>query len=757
MHIGLPSAQLTPEQKRRLIFRDVARFLSNAAGPLGTLLVVDDLQWAGSDALDLLESLLRSDAPLRVLGAYRSTEVPPQHPLAGLLAGLVSTGQATTLPLDPLKDDAAAQLLRDLLAGQEVAEQQVMQVVRRAEGVPLYLVSFAQALPVAGLPAWGTEVPADLAQLIRQRVVSLPEPAQELLSIAAVAGRRVLRRVLYALARQPDERMLVALDTLTASALLVEEEEHSYRFSHDLVREVVEAGLSLARRANLHGRIGATLEALFPATQQGTSDEHLDELAYHFAGSEETDKALLYLERAGDAARKRFAYAAAEGYYRELVGRLEQLQRMGESGRIGVKLGQVLTIAGRYGEALAALERAAEVCAAAGDLEGETQAVAQIGEVHFARSTPGEGILRLHRMLEARRRSDRIPVLSPGLAWMTLQLARLLWIDIRYQEGAEVAARAVALGRALGDDRLVANAEIMHATALVTLCRFMDALPILQKVLPLAESVGDGRAVGWALNTLGGIYLATGDWKNNLACRERALEVGRQYGDLQAVAYALQELGRAAFLHGRWSRAHEYFQHAEAVSRELGRSSIAPFPPLELGRLCLAEGAWERAAHYLAEAIDHAEANGDLQTLCAAHQLLAERDIRAAHPERVPPRLQPLLDRLGRQAGASPLLATLAWAYLEMGEVAESAVQVAAGLAPQLMKNGVVDRILALRVKGTILACQDRWNDAVSAFEEALDLARHSAYPYAEAQLCFAYGKALGNRGAPQQARERLE
>ena len=34
----------------------VARFLANVAGPAGTLLVLDDLQWAGPDALDLLVS-----------------------------------------------------------------------------------------------------------------------------------------------------------------------------------------------------------------------------------------------------------------------------------------------------------------------------------------------------------------------------------------------------------------------------------------------------------------------------------------------------------------------------------------------------------------------------------------------------------------------------------------------------------------------------------------------------------------------------
>jgi len=63
-----------PPQRQRLLLAAVARYLANGAGPSGTLLVLDDLQWAGVDALDLLESLLRTPGAqaLRVVGAYRA-------------------------------------------------------------------------------------------------------------------------------------------------------------------------------------------------------------------------------------------------------------------------------------------------------------------------------------------------------------------------------------------------------------------------------------------------------------------------------------------------------------------------------------------------------------------------------------------------------------------------------------------------------------------------------------------------------------
>ena len=72
----LPAWRVAPEQERRLMEGAVLRYLANNAAPAGVLLVLDDLQWAGADALDLLVLLLQeADFPLRVVGAYRDTEV----------------------------------------------------------------------------------------------------------------------------------------------------------------------------------------------------------------------------------------------------------------------------------------------------------------------------------------------------------------------------------------------------------------------------------------------------------------------------------------------------------------------------------------------------------------------------------------------------------------------------------------------------------------------------------------------------------
>src|SRR6201986_1558991 len=67
---GGAAAGVRPEQQRRLLVSSAGGLLPAAAGPAGTLLVLDDLHWAGPDAVDLLAALLAAaGSPLRVIGA----------------------------------------------------------------------------------------------------------------------------------------------------------------------------------------------------------------------------------------------------------------------------------------------------------------------------------------------------------------------------------------------------------------------------------------------------------------------------------------------------------------------------------------------------------------------------------------------------------------------------------------------------------------------------------------------------------------
>jgi hypothetical protein len=81
--------------------------------------LLDDLQRAGPDALDLPATLIRSAEPgdqspwggaggLRLVAAYRDSEVRPADPLGQLLADLAQAGLAQHHALDPLAAEGHA-------------------------------------------------------------------------------------------------------------------------------------------------------------------------------------------------------------------------------------------------------------------------------------------------------------------------------------------------------------------------------------------------------------------------------------------------------------------------------------------------------------------------------------------------------------------------------------------------------------------------------------------------------------------------
>src|SRR5260221_1216531 len=287
-----------PEQEQRLLFAAVERYLSDIAGANGTILVLDDLQWAGADGLRLAARLLRRAGArhIRILGAYRSTDVPPGHPLSTLVADLAREDLVAHLELAPLERRDAAALVSALLheslreASGNGRRRLVERIVERTGGVPSFLVSYTgwwqtlaqrrrQREPGEGTESDARERAADWAparpeeiedlpwnvtQSVRERVATLPTSAQELLGVAAIVGKPASGALLAAAAGRSEEDALLALEAACQAGLLVEEHEASgptrYRFAHDLIGEVVEAALGAWRRTVLHRQVAMGLE-----------------------------------------------------------------------------------------------------------------------------------------------------------------------------------------------------------------------------------------------------------------------------------------------------------------------------------------------------------------------------------------------------------------------------------------------------------------------------------------------------------------
>lgn len=322
----LPQWTLPQEQERRLIFAAVARFLGNVAGPAGILLALDDLQWAGEDALDLLNALMRAqpERPVRVVGVYRDTDVRPQDPLGTLIVSLARDGALAQRKITPLPRADAGSLLNALLDGaDEIKDAAVVErVLQRSGGVPFFLVSCARGLRTGALSGTVEDVPWDAAQSVRLRMATLPEAAQLLMGVASVVGRIASRALLAEVMERAEEETLTLAEAVCETRLMREEGPDAYQFTHDIIRSVAYDGLSAGRRRLLHQRIA---DALMRGVSGGAAHEGIAE---HYEQAGDTAKAIAQLERAAAQAHSAGAFLDARAYMERAIALVGEDERM---------------------------------------------------------------------------------------------------------------------------------------------------------------------------------------------------------------------------------------------------------------------------------------------------------------------------------------------------------------------------------------------------------------------------------------------
>jgi hypothetical protein len=165
------------------------------------LLVIEDLHWADRSTRDLLAFLVRTLRGGRValVASYRSDELHRRHPLRPLLAELVRIPDLERIELAPFGRVELAEHLQ-AVAGHPVPATVLDRILSRSEGNAF----FAEELVAAGAIRADIALPDALADVLLGRIETLSELAQEVLKVAAVAGRRVGHQLLVAAAGRPE-------------------------------------------------------------------------------------------------------------------------------------------------------------------------------------------------------------------------------------------------------------------------------------------------------------------------------------------------------------------------------------------------------------------------------------------------------------------------------------------------------------------------------------------------------------------------
>jgi predicted ATPase len=301
-------------------------------GPL--VLVVEDVHWADRSTRDLLAFLVRNLRRERVLVVvtYRNDE-PGQQRLGPYLAELDRNSSVERIELSRLDQAQTTAQLVGILGAAPAADL-VEAVFARSEGNPF----FTEEL-LAVLRAGSGELPATLRDLLRGRVQTLPDHARQVLTVVAVAGRRVPHPLLASVAGLDDRRLDRALRAAVAHQLLVTRPgQDDYEVRHALLGEVIAGDLLPGERSRLHARYARALTDQLELAGVPT-EVAAAELAVHWDAAGEPTRALPARVNAGMAAERGPAFTEAHQHFAralELWGQVPDPGRPAGLDRVGL-------------------------------------------------------------------------------------------------------------------------------------------------------------------------------------------------------------------------------------------------------------------------------------------------------------------------------------------------------------------------------------------------------------------------------------
>jgi predicted ATPase len=324
------------------VFQQFIRVFCSTDHPL--VIFLDDLQWADSATLKLIELMLLDEQTqaLFLIGAYRDNEVNPTHPLVFTLERLRKQGAVlqeiilAPLTLEPLSQLIAETLHQDVDSVRALAKL----VLRKTEGNPFFVGEFLRMLHSGNLltfdvalSSWQWNIAQIQAQNVTDNVVELlllklqklPEGTQQMLRFAACVGAEFDLETLAIVCEKSPQA--ISLDLLAAiqteliqplseldENLLVQE----YKFLHDRVQQAAYALIDESQKQIVHLQIGRNL---LGRTLPEHLSERLFEIVDHlnhgteliFDQAERNEIARLNLI-VGQKAKGAIAYSTARNY-----------------------------------------------------------------------------------------------------------------------------------------------------------------------------------------------------------------------------------------------------------------------------------------------------------------------------------------------------------------------------------------------------------------------------------------------------------
>lgn len=579
---GPPSAPLSPDVglERSRLFTSVLWVLHAIGQRQAVVLVLEDVHWADSSSLDLLNYLARTAASERLLIVLTCRDDDALAWDADVRRGLRElsrTPMVRDLHLQPLSDEQVRELLTTSQVRLPAADQD--RVVRLCDGNPFMALELAAHDEVGGAT---TEA---LRQVLLGPVDELPDDARFALHVATVLGESMAPEVLELAIESAGGDAAAALRLLVQRGLLVEGAER-YRFRHailreSVLREMLRSEQTAAHRAAVNGlrRFG-----------EGGSAAVLAQLAHHLVAAGDHTAALPAVMAAADHARRVYAFAQARrelARVREVLwDRVADPERLSglSAAELARREAEMARWAGDPSGAVTLLHSCLETLPPTGPDRARLEL--ELGEASWAVGDPAAGLAACERGEAALASVPGEPALQ---ARVLAAMAGGLVMTGRYDSGRRAAERAIALAVESGGARTRLQARITLAIIIARQGDFEAGVGQLRECLVEAVAADAFKAVVRCYGNLAFLHSTAGRLEDVLAIAADGERACRRFGPLLLVAPTLAENWvHALVATGRWDEAAEV---ADDLQQHWAAEGMALALHLQLAQVAAARGS----------------------------------------------------------------------------------------------------------------------------------------------------------------------
>jgi class 3 adenylate cyclase/tetratricopeptide (TPR) repeat protein len=562
---------MAAEARRRYTFEALRALTIASSARRPMVFAIEDLHWIDPASQDFLRYLAENStrAPVLILVTHRPGYAPPW----------ADRSYYSQIALAPLSESDSERVVESVLGIRSLPTAIKALVCQKAEGNPFYLEEVTRSFVDTGIltrseggyvlarPVTPQDVPDTVQGVIMARIDRLAETRKRTIQTAAVIGREFGAHLLGRIA-DIEGRLEDSLAELRALEFIYEKTlfpDLEYVFKHALVQDVAYGSLLKPRRRALHELVGRAIEELYA----GRLDEHVAELAHHFAQGEVWPKAFEYARHAGDRARAIFANREAIHFYTQALdaaGRMSPSASDADLMAIYEARGSVWHLVSSYDHAVADFEAMQQAAARLGDRVKEGEALCNQAGSHWWRfSEAHKGIVEKcarEAMVIAEETGDE-RILASGLyslAMVDQKAGNLREADVKLLRSVEICRRRSLTGPLITDLTWLGTHAMWRS-------EYGPAIVHLREAANLAGASHEGFYELVSLCALCNAQVGRGEWDGAFKVLENLRQKSRERENKYGIARSTNTAGWLHHQLGDLRRAIELDRESLEFSR----------------------------------------------------------------------------------------------------------------------------------------------------------------------------------------------